>query len=487
MKKLSLFLFLFFFLETIFGFNSFANSKDLTDGSSGTAEGSFTFYDRIPGNAFDNDLITYWFSAPNDGSSVKDRSWIGFTFTEKKVVTGLSILQSKYYDDAVTSVMVQGSDDKRIWYDVELISLNLTESVQYITLSNIKSYKSWRLLAKNGKYDWMVYEIELFGPDLIPPAMPKGLTVVAGHEKAILNWDSNSEEDINGYNIYLDGNKVNSSPVQGNYYEITNLSSGREYKVSISAVDTSGNESPRTAEVSVVPLPPPDTIPPGEVSNITVSPSDNDAYVTFTGPEDRDVDHYEIYLDGNLIEGNLRSENYTITGLLPQTEYTVIIKAVDVAGNKSNGVSKTFTTLEAYTPPPIPSQPTVTATTTQDSITLTWRRVDYARIYKIYDADSNPIGETDKLNYTINGLEPGRVYTYKVTAVNETGESLFASVTAKTNQQAVEVHPGDVGFTPADIIISTISLIGSLGSIILLSLVFYFLPKIIKIIKDSVG
>lgn len=92
-----------------------------------------------------------------------------------------------------------------------------------------------------------------YGMDATAPATPTGLTGTAGDGFVDLSWTANTESDLAGYNIYCDGEKITEFPISGTTYKVTGLTNGTTYSFQISAVDTSGNESPLTAEVSVTP------------------------------------------------------------------------------------------------------------------------------------------------------------------------------------------------------------------------------------------
>lgn len=89
--------------------------------------------------------------------------------------------------------------------------------------------------------------------DLIAPSAPTGLDVLTGNSSLALSWFPNPENDVQGYNVYVDGVKRNGAPVFGNSYSLTNLANANEYSIQISAVDTNGNESVLTAEKIAIP------------------------------------------------------------------------------------------------------------------------------------------------------------------------------------------------------------------------------------------
>lgn len=79
--------------------------------------------------------------------------------------------------------------------------------------------------------------------DTEPPKSPEGLAVKQGSEALFLTWKNNTEKDLAGYNVYLDGKKVNSVLVDNPFFTLRDLNNDADYKVQVSAVDKSGNES----------------------------------------------------------------------------------------------------------------------------------------------------------------------------------------------------------------------------------------------------
>lgn len=89
--------------------------------------------------------------------------------------------------------------------------------------------------------------------DEIAPLSPVGVDVISGNASLFLSWSASPENDVVGYNVYIDGVKRNGSPVSGNSFRMTNLVNGQEYSLQVSAVDTSGNESELTQTFVGVP------------------------------------------------------------------------------------------------------------------------------------------------------------------------------------------------------------------------------------------
>lgn len=102
-------------------------------------------------------------------------------------------------------------------------------------------------------------EATVFAHDIFPPAVPSGLQAVfsSENEKLFVDliWNPNTESDLAGYNIFRheEGGssiKINSELVKLPAFRDLNVSSGKKYYYSLSAVDVRGNESARSEEAN---------------------------------------------------------------------------------------------------------------------------------------------------------------------------------------------------------------------------------------------
>jgi hypothetical protein len=96
--------------------------------------------------------------------------------------------------------------------------------------------------------------------DVFPPDVPTGLAAVAvgaenGGEPAIdLSWQPDTEADLAGYIVYRrEGGGAwqrisPAQPVVGPGFHDAHVQAGHSYRYSVSAVDTNGHESGRSAE-----------------------------------------------------------------------------------------------------------------------------------------------------------------------------------------------------------------------------------------------
>ena len=95
--------------------------------------------------------------------------------------------------------------------------------------------------------------------DIFPPVAPKGLQASNAPNSIELNWERNTEGDLNGYRVYrAEGNaaleKIADVSVVPSYSD-RKVEHGKRYHYAITAVDQSGNESPRSATIEVALMP----------------------------------------------------------------------------------------------------------------------------------------------------------------------------------------------------------------------------------------
>jgi hypothetical protein len=147
--------------------------------------------------------------------------------------------------------------------------------------------------------------------DNTPPATPRGVSVTAGQSRIWISWQANSDPDLAGYRIYYrsgqagppwDGTAAvegTASPVMvtGTNCLLRGLTLGTNCFVAVSAVDTTGNESPLSPPIQAT-TPPGAPLPPTGVTvrfgadgtNILMwALSEDDGY------NDRDVVRYEVW------------------------------------------------------------------------------------------------------------------------------------------------------------------------------------------------
>ncbi|PGT07303.1 hypothetical protein COD05_16060 [Bacillus cereus] len=79
--------------------------------------------------------------------------------------------------------------------------------------------------------------------DDVPPHVPSNVDAKPSNGALIASWDKVSDKDLAGYNVYVDGKKINNNLITSTTFVIKNLENSKKYKVQVQAVDRSGNAS----------------------------------------------------------------------------------------------------------------------------------------------------------------------------------------------------------------------------------------------------
>jgi len=129
-------------------------------------------------------------------------------------------------------VLIKNNHLSNKYFDINLVP-NTTYVYKFVTVDATGNSSS-------GYIQTFVTPVEA---DKLPPVAPIGVTVTVGNQAGQLVWEKNKEVDIKGYNVYVNGVKSNSALLLSNKYVLTNLDNDTTYSISVTAVDTSGNES----------------------------------------------------------------------------------------------------------------------------------------------------------------------------------------------------------------------------------------------------
>jgi hypothetical protein len=101
-------------------------------------------------------------------------------------------------------------------------------------------------------------ELELEVKDTFPPAAPTGLMAVPGSELIALRWDAPDNEDLSGYKVWRRSGiekeyiLLTQAPIPESSFTDRAVKNNIRYFYAVTAVDESGNESPKSAEAAGV-------------------------------------------------------------------------------------------------------------------------------------------------------------------------------------------------------------------------------------------
>jgi chitodextrinase len=193
-------------------------------------------------------------------------------------------------------------------------------------------------------------------PDTTAPSVPTGLTAQAtGPAGVSLSWSPSTDDvGVVAYRVYRDADTVAFYTAQGGTTTATDTVAPKStHSYSVSAVDGAGNESAKSAPVSVTT--PADTTPPGAPSGLTVTAvAANSVSLSWSAASDNvGVGSYRVMRNGAVIAKLACSgpdscpTTYTDTTAKPKTKYKYVIKAVDTSGNVGPASNAVYATTPA--------------------------------------------------------------------------------------------------------------------------------------------
>lgn len=260
------------------------------------------------------------------------------------------------------------------------------------------------VIAKN---DWgqSVASQPLTVTTLITP--PNGLLRAKNITSNSVDFTWSALDGATSYAIAENGNLI--AVVTGTSYTVTGLSPQTSYSFQMAAINDSG-QSDYSIPTNVTTL----GVPPSAPSGLTYTSISSNS-VTIQWSNVSDASSYNVYLNGNLIS-NVSSDTYTLSGLTPNTLYTITINAQNTWGQSTLSSPLSLTTL--------PDPPTGLKATnvTLDSIALSWTPVQGAINYTLKQ-DGNIIATLTDTSYTVNSLSASTTYQFQVSVSTLAGQS----------------------------------------------------------------
>ena len=330
---------------------------------------------------------------------------------------------------------------------------------------------AWQALPSDGQYCIRLTVLDKVGltseakvniyVDTQPPAAPVLSGSIDNRSNAKLEWTGNQEPDLAGYNIYRDGQKVNTDLVAGAAFLDQNLTEAT-YSYTVKAVDHAGWESPSSNEVKIkIDLTGPDARIRSPKDSGTVSGLID---IKGTAYSSDDFKQYRISIGQGAAPANwtvMRTSPVPMTndvfiqwntvGLAEGELYSIKLEAEDLSGNIStHQVSVTIDN----TPPAAPDL--VSAATNSNNATITWNantETDLAgyllyRNEQLANVSGLVVGDLSSYlvtgaSYTDNSLPDG-TYTYYLVAVDQAGNE---SGQSRTLDVTIDIHPPHAAIT----------------------------------------
>jgi titin len=293
------------------------------------------------------------------------------------------------------------------------------------------------------------------GSGLVPatprtvPNAPTSLSLTPGNTQLALQFtvpSDNGGAAITGYEVSTDSGTTWASLLHSGTGPITavltGLGNGTQYGVEVRAVNLAGSGA-----ASLVAQATPRTVP-GAPGSVTLVPSSHQFALHFAAPSSDGgaaIGGYEVSSDGGttwspLTVSGSGTINGMVTGLVNGTQYSVRVRAVNVAGS---GAASALVTV---TPRDIPGPPSDLAATPQNgggSLSFSAPSDNGGATITGYQVSSDngatwsPLDTVGSaaISATVPGLKNGIQYSVSVRAVNDAGagpQSVAADVTPRT-------------------------------------------------------
>jgi titin len=305
-----------------------------------------------------------------------------------------------------------------------------------------------------------------------------------------VEWTANADTDLWGYRVYYssstslvslstaqasaDASVTRATIVNATSAAVTGLSLGPAWRIRLTALDISGNESAfnvdsagADVELSTALA----SAPPAAPSGLSAAASGTGINVNWTDNAD-DETSYEVErcADGvsfaplSLTPGlGANADGFSDAGLTPGTTYTYRVRAVNGLGNSDYSLAAAAAAGGGGpTPPAAPSSLTATAASV-NRIDLAWtdssgdqtgflieRLTGGGPFVRIATTSAAAVAYSD------TGLFSGAGYTYRVSAVNEAGASsaLMASASTLDNLPAAPGALRATSVAPARVVLA---------------------------------
>lgn len=286
--------------------------------------------------------------------------------------------------------------------------------------------------AGNTSAESVALEVTTPAVDLVEPSVPLNLTEGTITSTSInFSWDASTDNvGVTVYVVYLDDSE--NANVTGTTHTLEGLTPETEYSITVAAGDAAGNLSDPSMALVVSTLPAPDNDPPTAPQNLAAeNVTHNMATLSWEAATDNvAVTEYVIFVD-NLETATTAGTTYILTGLTPETDYTIEVAARDAAGNESARSSEVQ--ISTLTPPDTEAPTTpgnleVTEVTTT-TIGIGWSSSnDNVGVtgYIVY-LDATEVATVNITTYLFEGLNPSTDYEIYLEAVDAAGNRSVAT------------------------------------------------------------
>lgn len=277
--------------------------------------------------------------------------------------------------------------------------------------------------------------------DVTAPSAPTGLSSanVTG-TSATLSWTAASDNvGVNEYEIFNGASSIGTTA--NTSFNITGLTNGQTYSMTVKAKDAAGNVSSASTALSITTLDTSDPTAPTGVTSSNVT--ETSATLSWTAATDNvGVTSYEVFKNGTSI-GSTSNTSFEVTGLTAGQTYSMTVKAKDAAGNVSLASTAHSLTTADTTAPSTPNGLS-SSNITYTGFTVSWTAAsDNVGVtsYEVYlDGSNEPVGTTSGTSFNVTGLNASTAYSVTVKAKDGAGNasSASSSLSVTTSEYVVD-------------------------------------------------
>ena len=294
-------------------------------------------------NAVDGKTTTRWASKANI-----DPTWI---YVDLGTAANITEVKLTWDLSCATAYQVQTSNDHSAWTtiystttgDGGVDDINVNGSGRYVRVNGTKRCRT----ATN--FGYSLQEFGVYGStDTVAPSTPGNVHATnVGSTSVTLAWTASTDNvGVTAYDIYNDGNLLDTAPGTATTFTLNGLSPNTTYRLSLDARDGAGNVSIGSNQ-AVVTTTQGESQPPTAPTNLKVTATTSSTVsLSWTAATDNvGVTGYDVLNAGVALNGSpITGTTYTVTGLASSTTYKLTVVAHDAAGNTSppsNEVSAT--------------------------------------------------------------------------------------------------------------------------------------------------
>lgn len=239
----------------------------------------------------------------------------------------------------------------KLWEDgqAEPIDWSLTATISTIPIESGLWNGIGAFASTYGIREWMCVGFGINGAtapksitdiDTTPPGEVTNFRYQVDGNTFDLLWSFPSDSDLSHAKIYKNGVLLGSysKPFGWASFNTSDFPTTCTFK--ITTVDTIGNES----QGVTITYTPPDTTPPGEVTDLYVYYSESTGTVWYfcTKPNDLDYNHAKLYVDGTIMYTNAVTDSFAEINIPKDKNAVIKVTTIDNNGNESTGVEYTY-------------------------------------------------------------------------------------------------------------------------------------------------